>query len=68
MGVCSHSPDGAPPAAKLAWTPVAEFALAGVDAVNFGPGDPQQAHRRDESASIAAMLKARQILSRLLCA
>jgi len=58
----------AAPTAKQAWTPVAEFALAGVDAVNFGPGDPQQAHRRDESASITAMVEARRILGRLLCA
>ena len=30
----------------------------GVDAVNFGPGEPAQAHRRDESVAVAALVRA----------
>jgi succinyl-diaminopimelate desuccinylase len=49
-------------APKQAWTPVAEFGLAGLDAVNFGPGTPAQAHRRDESVEIAALERAYRVL------
>jgi succinyl-diaminopimelate desuccinylase len=49
-------------APKQAWTPVAEFAAAGYPAVNFGPGAPAQAHRRDESIEIAALLRAYEVL------
>ena len=49
-------------APKQAWTPVAEFAAAGLDAVNFGPGAPAQAHRRDESVEIAALVRSYQVL------
>jgi len=49
-------------APKQAWTPVAEFAQAGLDGVNFGPGEPAQAHRRDESVEIAALARAYQVL------
>jgi succinyl-diaminopimelate desuccinylase len=49
-------------APKQAWTPVAEFAQFGYAAVNFGPGAPAQAHRRDESVEIAALLHAHRVL------
>jgi succinyl-diaminopimelate desuccinylase len=51
-------------APKQAWTPVAELALGGLPAVNFGPGDPAQAHRRDESVEIAALVRAYEVLER----
>lgn len=51
-------------APKQAWTPVAEFGLGGLAAVNFGPGDPAQAHRRDESVEITALVRAYEVLER----
>jgi succinyl-diaminopimelate desuccinylase len=56
-----------PVQAKQAWTPVAEFARAGVDAVNFGPGDPAFAHARDERVEVAALVRAYETLERLVC-
>ena len=49
-------------APKQAWTPVAEFGEAGLDAINFGPGEPAQAHRRDESVEIAALERSYRVL------
>jgi succinyl-diaminopimelate desuccinylase len=55
-------------APKQAWTPVAEFAAAGVDAINFGPGAPRFAHRRDEQVDVAALVTSYETLVRFLCA
>ena len=49
---------------KQAWTPVAEFAAQGLDAVNFGPGATRYAHRRDERVEIAELERTFDVLCR----
>jgi succinyl-diaminopimelate desuccinylase len=55
-------------APKQAWTPVAEFAAIGVDAVNFGPGEPRYAHARDEQVAVDALVRSYETLERFACA
>ena len=45
-------PDVAP---KQAWTPVAQFAEQGIDAINYGPGATAYAHKTDEQIPIASL-------------
>jgi succinyl-diaminopimelate desuccinylase len=52
---------------KQAWTPVAEFSARGLPAVNFGPGDPRYAHRRDELIQEAALVRSYVVLERFAC-
>jgi succinyl-diaminopimelate desuccinylase len=42
---------------KQAWTPVAQFAEAGLDAVNLGPGATRYAHRADEQVDTAELVR-----------
>jgi succinyl-diaminopimelate desuccinylase len=51
---------------KQAWTPVAQFAELGLDAVNFGPGATRFAHARDEQVEIASLERCLDALRVLL--
>jgi succinyl-diaminopimelate desuccinylase len=42
---------------KQAWTPVAQFAERGLDAVNLGPGATRFAHRVDEQVEAAELAR-----------
>ncbi len=53
---------------KQAWTPVAQFAERGLDAVNFGPGAPRYAHTRDEQIEISALERSFEALRVFLTA
>jgi succinyl-diaminopimelate desuccinylase len=54
--------------AKYGWTDVARFAALGIPAVNYGPGDPNLAHRRDELVQVAQITAAVDMLRRYLSA
>jgi succinyl-diaminopimelate desuccinylase len=57
---------GTTPRGKFGWTDVARFAARGVPALNYGPGDPNLAHTREEHVDIAKITHCADVLRRFL--
>jgi succinyl-diaminopimelate desuccinylase len=53
-------------APKQAWTPVAQFAERGIDAINYGPGATAYAHKQDEQVPVANLDRCFETLRRFL--
>ncbi|SNR64787.1 succinyl-diaminopimelate desuccinylase [Desulfurobacterium atlanticum] len=51
---------------KQAWTDVARFSQWNIDAVNFGPGQPSQAHQKNEYIELKKLKENYKILSNFL--
>jgi succinyl-diaminopimelate desuccinylase len=59
---------GGTPQPKFGWTDVSRFSSLGVPAVNYGPGNPHLAHKRDERVETAKILSAEERLRAWLAA
>ncbi|MFE6131835.1 succinyl-diaminopimelate desuccinylase [Streptomyces sp. NPDC056437] len=47
---------------KFGWTDVSRFSALGIPAVNYGPGDPLYAHKRDEHVEVDKIVHCEQRL------
>ena len=56
----------ATPAAKYGWTDVSRFAALGIPALNYGPGDPNLAHTREEHVDPGKITACTEVLHRYL--
>jgi succinyl-diaminopimelate desuccinylase len=51
---------------KFGWTDVARFSALGIPAVNFGPGDPMLAHKKEEFVPLAQVRHCYRVLAQWL--
>jgi succinyl-diaminopimelate desuccinylase len=54
--------------AKYGWTDVSRFSALGIPAVNYGPGDPNLAHKRDEHVPVQQITDVTTVLRAYLSA
>ncbi|MGH4014079.1 MAG: succinyl-diaminopimelate desuccinylase [Pseudonocardiaceae bacterium] len=59
---------GAEPVAKYGWTDVSRFAALGIPALNYGPGDPNLAHTREEHVHTDRIIACTEVLRSYLTA
>ena len=57
---------GVTPVAKYGWTDVSRFAALGIPALNYGPGDPNLAHTREEHVHTDRITACTEVLRRYL--